>query len=109
MAQGPGDGASPQRVQGGARPPEAGAASPAPAGPAAGRLRCPAERAEGGGHFLKPRMLADGAGKAVHAGIDSAEAQTVAGGVGVEVGQGAGFTALAIVPDGKAKIGRAHV
>jgi len=67
-------------------PPEAGAASPAPAGPAAVRLRCPAERAEVGGHFVKPRMLADGAGKAIHAGIDSAEAKTVAGGVGVQVG-----------------------
>ena len=84
--------------------------SPAPAKPQARvacadlGLRCPAERAEGGGHFLKPRMLADGAGKAVHAGIDSAEAQTVPGGVGVEVGQRAGFTALAIVPDGKAEV-----
>ncbi len=81
-----------------------------PARPPAGgwpwgrRLRCPAERAEGGGHFVKPRVLADGAGQAVHAGIDSAEAQTVAGGVGVEVGQGAGFTALAVVADGKPEV-----
>ena len=94
LAQGPGDGASPQRVQGGARPPEA------TAGAGDCGLCCPAKRAEGGGHFLKPRMLADGAGKAVHAGIDSTEAQAVAGGVGVKVGQGAGLTALAVVADG---------
>jgi hypothetical protein len=49
-------------------------------------------------------VLADGAGQAVHAGIDSAEAETVAGGVGVKVGRGAGFAALAGVPGGQAEV-----
>ena len=49
-------------------------------------------------------MLLDGVGEAVHAGVNSAEADTVAVGVGVEVGQGPGFAALAIVADGEAEV-----
>ena len=94
--QGSPEGEALWRGSGPARGPAAG--GPGAPGPGVGRGRATLRGgvAGRGGDFVEPRVLLDGAGEAVHAGINSAQADTVAGGVGVEVGQGAGFAALAI-------------